>query len=84
MREYCCDTCQAESHTPSTGLPLVFPICPNPHALPKSINTDISGLYPSLEGRGLAASFGISHLPSPSDEASMKAWDLGLFNAKSI
>lgn len=31
-----------ESHH---GLPLVFPICPNLHALPKSINTNISGLH---------------------------------------
>jgi hypothetical protein len=49
-REYCCDTRQAESRAPSTGLPLVFPICLNPHALPKSINTDISGLHPSWRG----------------------------------
>ena len=79
MRGCCCDTRQAESRAP-TGLPLVFPsICPNPHALPKSINTDISGLHPLLEGRGLAASFGVSHLPSPSfDEG------LGLFNAQSL
>jgi hypothetical protein len=75
VRGCCCNTRQAESRAP-TGLPLVFPICPNPHALPKSINNNVSsGPHPSLEGRGLAASFGVSHLPS-SDEGP------DLFNAK--
>jgi hypothetical protein len=38
---------------------LVFPICPNTHAIPKSINADIGPTSLVLEGRGLTASFGV-------------------------
>lgn len=40
---------------PHHGSLLVFPICPDQHAFPKSIVIDSGDLHPSLEGRGQVA-----------------------------